>query len=239
MSALSHRLPWHAYLILLRPQRVARRLRQLVAAGVIPEAPTVWQVELGVLRMWLRVFFRSETVGTCADHPVRSTWRARLLRWRPLRGPFLWIERAVAPGDHSGLAQPEWRLIRHLLAAHHDRHQFAYDLAILAATPGALVELREATREVIAEESPRARWLRDLVVYEQYHETLLAGVDRALAGQPLLAPDEEDDPDIGLDAYMRWCLAQPPTPAATYRAWRAGVFPSPLRPRRRSLETAA
>jgi len=228
VSSITDPAPWHAHLILLRPRRVARRLQQLVAAGVIDRAPSLWQIELGVLRMWLRVFFRSDTVGTCTDHPVRSTWRARLLANRILRGPFLFFERAVAPFDHSGLAQPEWRLIRHLLAAHHDRHQFSYDLEILKATPGALQELRAKTLEVIAEDTARARWLRDLVVFERYHENLLVSVDRALAHQPLVTPDEADDPDIGFDAYIRWCLAQPATPSATFAAWRSGQFPRPL-----------
>ena len=240
MSLLTERVPWHAWLILLRPRRVGRRLRQLAAAGVIEHVPNLWQIELGVLRMWLRVVFRSDTVGTCADHPVRDTWRARLLQFRPLRGPFLVFARAVAPFDHSGLAQPEWRLIRHLLAAHHDKHQFSYDLEILKATPGALEEVRRRALEVIAEDSPRAHWLRDLVVFERYHENLLASVDAALADEPLVDPEEADNPDIGFDAYIRWCLAQPPTLPATLRAWRAGAFPAPILPRPiASLQDAA
>ncbi len=227
---IDERVPWHAWPLLLRPRRIRRRLRQLVAAGVIERAPNLWQVELGVLRMWLRVFFRSDTVGTCAHHPVRRTWRARLLRWRLLRGPFLAWERAVAPLDHSGLAQPEWRLVRHLLAAHHDQHAFAYDLEILKGTPGALEEVEAKAREVIAEETRRARWLRDLVVFDRYHESLLESVARARAGLPLVTADEADDPDIAFDAYARWCLAQPPTPRATFAAWRAGAFPAPLLP---------
>ena len=221
-------IPWHSYLVVYRPRRILARLAQLVSAGVITRAPTVWQLELGVLRMWGRVLFRSGTVGTCTDHPVRSTWRARILQYRLIRGLFLFWERAIAPLDHSGLIASDERLIRHLLAAHHDQHQFAYDLELLRATPGALTDLRARTRAVIAGETRRARWLQDLCVYERYHENLLEAVDAALAGEPLVGDDEVDDPDIGFTAYMRWCCAQPPALTVTWRAWRAGAFPAPL-----------
>jgi hypothetical protein len=216
---------WHARLVLLRPRRVVARLDQLVAAGVIPRAPNLWQIQLGVLRMWHRMVFRSDTVGTCSEHPVRSTWRARLLQWRLFRGPCLIAERAIAPFDHSGLTQPSWRMVRHLLGAHHDASEFAYDLEILKADPLALEEVRARAAEVVAGRSSRARWLADLCVYERYHEALLAATERALAGEPLLGPAERDDPDIGFPAYIRWCLAQPETPRATWIAWRAGDFP--------------
>jgi len=226
------RITWHSRLILLRPHEVVTRLHQLREAGVLRDLPTLWQVELGVLRMWHRVVFRSETVGTCAAHPVRSTFRARLLANRLLRGPFLLWERAIAPMDHSGLAQPSWRMIRHLLGAHHDRHQFSYDLSILSATPGALEEVAEQARKVIAGGTSRARWLRDLVVFEGYHEALLESAEAAIGGQTLLDSDEIDNPDVSFEAYMRWCLAQPATPRDTLRAWREHTFPAPPLSRR-------
>jgi hypothetical protein len=199
-----------------------------VHTGVLPRAPCIWQVELGVLRMWLRVVFRPETIGTCQDHPVRTSWRARLLRFRFLRGPFLVWERAIAPFDHSGLCSPTWRIVRHLLAAHHDQHQFAYDLQMLQGTPEVLQEIRVRALEVVEEGTPHARWLRDLVVFQGYHEQLVAAVEDAQAGRPLVAPHEADNPDIGFDAYIRWCLAQPETPLATWNAWRSGAFPRPV-----------
>jgi hypothetical protein len=219
---------WHSRLILLRPHAVITRLRQLREVGSIGRLPTLWQIELGVLRMWHRIIFRSETIGTCADHAIRDTRRARLLANRLIRGPFLLWERAIAPLDHSGLSQPPWRMIRHLLGAHHDRNQFSYDLSILSATPGALQEVADKARSVIAEKTPRALWLRDLVVYEGYHEALLEAVEAAMAGRKLVNPDEANNPDITFDAYMRWCLAQPATPTATWRAWRQHAFPAPL-----------
>lgn len=225
------RVSWHARLLLLWPRRIDAHLHRLVDAGLIAGAPTMWQMELAVLRMWHRVLFRGDTVGTCTAHPARRTWRARILRFRPLRFPFLVWERAVAPLDHSGLAQPSWRLMRHLLGAHHDERQFAYDLEILKAQPGALEEVRDRARAVVEGTDPRATWLRDLVVYERYHENLLAGVEEVLAGESLVDPAEVDDPDITLDATIRWCLAQPATPGDTWRLWRSGAFPRQVLPR--------
>jgi len=128
-------------------------------------------------------------------------------------------------------------MVRHLLGAHHDANQFAYDLEILRANPVALEEVRVRAAEVVEGKTPRARWLADLCVYEHYHQDLLAATERALAGEWLVAPDERDDPDIGFSAYIRWCLAQPKTPRATWKAWRAGDFPRALRPT--SLSTSS
>ena len=81
------RVTWHARLVLLWPRRIDDHLAALVEAGTLQRRPTLWQVELAVLRMWHRVVFRGDTVGTCTAHPVRRTWRARLLQWRPIRWP--------------------------------------------------------------------------------------------------------------------------------------------------------
>lgn len=209
------RYPWHAWLLLIHPARVEEHLRGLVEAGVIEEAPTLWQVELGVLRMWHRVLFRPETIGTCAEQPVRSTLRARLLHKRPLRFPFLLKERAIAPLDHSGLTQPAWRMKRHLLAAHHDHNQAAYDLEILSAHPEHLQELLADARAIRDGSHPRAEWLKDLCVYEGYHATLTAAIERTLQGELPLDEAELDDPDISFRAWVRWCCAQPAAPAAS------------------------
>jgi hypothetical protein len=214
--------PWYVHLVLIRPRLVAENLERVRAAGIVERVPSVWQICVGVLRMWHRIVFRSATVGTCAAHPVRPTWRARLLHFRPLRFPFLLAERAVFPLDLSGLASTPDRLISHLLGAHHDGNQFTYDLRILACAPGKLEELRARARAVVEHDDARGRWLRDLTVYERYHENLLAAVERAIAGDVALPDDEARDPDIAFDAYLAWCAAQPETPAATWRAWRRG-----------------
>lgn len=216
--------PWYVSLILLRPRRVLANLDRLRAAG--GPAPNQWQLCLAVLRMWHRILFRSDTIGTSRAGRPRATWRARALSHRALRLPFLLAEGAVVPLDLTGLASSPERLIRHLLGAHHDDRQFAFDLEILALHDR-LPDLERAVRAVVLGDTPRTRWLRDLAVFDGYHESLLAAVGRALAGQPILEGAEADDPDVSFAATMRWCARQPPTPAATLRALVAGRFPEP------------
>jgi hypothetical protein len=212
---------------LLDPDRVAGRLARVESSGLVPRTPNLWQIALGVARMAHRLAFRTETVGTCREQAVRPTWRARALRWRALRLPFLLAERAVAPLDLSGLVSSRERILRHLLAAHHDGQQFAYDLQMLSIDPGALDELVARARAVVSGEDPRAAWLRDLVVFEGYHESLLAAAEKARAGA--LSPPEPDasDPDISFLAYLGWCSAQPATPRATWDAIRRRAFTLP------------
>ena len=199
--------------------KVSATLARLVASGFIEEAPTRWQITLGVARMWHRIVFRANTVGTSTAHARRPGWRATLLSWRAIRLPFLLSGRAIAPWDLSGLRSHPDFLVRHLLRAHHDGWQFIYDLQILSAQPERLIELREKATAIIDGTDPRADWWRDLVVFEGYHEALLAAVNRVVAGE-LDPPVGADDPDISLRAYLRWCARQPKTPSQTLRSWR-------------------
>ena len=215
--------PWHRW-VLLYPRRIEHNLRCAQEAGLVEAVPNLWQITLGVLRMWHRLLFRPETIGTSRHDAARATWRAQLLRRRPVRFPFLWMERAVAPLDFSGLASPPERIIRHLLGAHHDANQFAYDLELLSCHEGKLEDLLDQARRVAREDTPRSRWLRDLTVFEGYHERLLAAVERAVENGVALSDADRDDPDISLSAYLRWCARQPRTPAETWAARRIGVY---------------
>lgn len=216
------RQPLWAHLLLLSPERIVENLDRVRRAGLVERTPNLWQLGLGVMRMWHRMVFRSDTIGTSTVHPVRPNPRARLLQYRPLRFPFLLAAGAVAPLDLTGLASSPDRLIRHLLGAHHDGEQFVFDLEILSCYPGKLEELAAAVRLVVERDTARHRWLRDLTVYERYHENLLAAVERALAGELQVAAEHAGDPDISFAAYLRWCAARPETPAATWQAWRRG-----------------
>lgn len=221
-DARPSRVPWHAYLVLLRPSRIAQALDAVRAARIVDAVPTLFQIELGVLRMWHRILFRPETIGMAASHPVRDDRWARLLERRWLRGPFLLREGAIAPWDLSGLLSTPERLMTHMLGTHHDGLQFVYDLQILSAYPGRTEELRDRARAVVEHDTPHARRLRNLCVYEQYHERLLEVVERALADGITLPPEQADDPDISFLAYLRWCARQPATPREAWRAWRSG-----------------
>jgi hypothetical protein len=221
-SETTDQATWHASLLLTRPKQVKIRLNQLVGCGVIDRAPTLWQLELGVMRMWHRVIFRSDSIGTSSTHEVRDGWRARILNNRVIRGPLLLLEGAIAPWDHTGLASSSKRVMKHLLAAHHDGHQFDYDLSILKADPGALKLLRSQILAVIQSDSRRHLWLKDLAVYKGYHEALLEAVNRYLSPSPLLKGEDSDDPDITFEGFIQWCLQQPKSPMETWRAWRTG-----------------
>ncbi len=171
-----------AALVLLRPARIRAHLELVRASGRHGAVPNAWQLALGVVRMWVRLATRPETVGTSSA--------------------------AVRPG----------------LAAHHDGTQALYDLEILASRPGALGELRAELAAIVDHDTPRGRWLRDLTVFDGYHEHLLALVDDARAGRFGYDADDARDPDVSFSAYLAWCAAQPPTPAATLAALRAGAL---------------
>lgn len=211
-----------------RRRAIAAALERVARSGLHAATPNLWQIQLGVLRMQHRVLFRSETIGTCETAAVRASWRARLLQWRPLRFPFLLAERAIAPLDYSGLASPPARVLRHLLGAHHDGWQLVYDLEMLeAAHPGWLERVRDAARDVVLGRDPRAPWLRDLCVFEGYHEQLLEAATRALAGELTLPEPDASDPDITFRAYLAWCARQPATPAETLALWARGRYTIP------------
>ncbi|MCB9662268.1 MAG: hypothetical protein R3B40_20680 [Polyangiales bacterium] len=212
------------YPILFRPAIIEERLDQIRRAGLAPDVPNAWQVSLGVLRMWHRVFFRPESIGMSKSHAVRPTLRAKLLAPRPMRFPFLLRERAVAPLDFSGLLSSPERVVRHVLGAHHDGVQFVYDLQILSVHPGMLEEALREARDVVSGASPRAPWLRDLTVYEHYHENLLAALERAVKGDFPMPAHQVDDPDISFLAYLAWCARQPQTPRATLDALMNGRY---------------
>lgn len=207
--------------LLVRPRTIESNLDLIRDKKIADDVPNLWQIALGVLRMWHRIIFRSDTIGTSTDLPIRNTRRARLLAWRPMRFPFLVWERAIAPMDLSGLASSRERVIRHLLGAFHDGNGFAYDFPLLYGHDGALDELEERTIAVVEGTDPRADYLRDLVVFEGYHERLLEALRRAKRGDLGLTDEEASDPDISFFAYLKWCASQPATPRASFAAWRA------------------
>lgn len=219
-AAPSPTSPWYVRAFLPGSARIEASLERAQLAGIVQVTPTSSQIARGVLRMVNRLVFRSGTVGTCKDGAVRANLRARLLQYRVIRLPFLVAERAVAPLDLSGLASPPERIIRHLLAAHHDGPQFAYDLELLALWPGKLEELRRAVLDVVHRDTPRSRWLRDLAVFDGYHEHLLAAVESAIAGEPILSRAESTDPDLSFRAYLDWCAGNTEAAGSTADATR-------------------
>jgi hypothetical protein len=228
--------PWYVHALLIDPDRVMANVARMRAANVVDHAPNAWQMSLAVLRLWHRVLFRTETVGTSRD-PVHPTLRAKLLHGRALRLPCLLASRAVIPFDFTGLRSAPSRIVDHLLGAHHDENQFVFDLEILVGH-GALDELRVRVAKILDGSDPRARWLRDLTVHAGYHERLAAAAARG----PTMTSDEARDPDKTLRGLIAWCAMQPTTPSATLAAWREGRFriasPIPASPTRDALLSA-
>jgi hypothetical protein len=214
------RLPAFARLVLLRPRRIRFNLDRVREAGVVPRVPNSWQIFLGIARMANRLVRHPEAVGTSWTAPMRTNWRAKLLRWRPLRFPFLLWEGSVVPLDLSGLGSSPERLTRHLLGTYHPGDAAVYDLELLQVHPRALEEARRRCLEVVRNDTRRSRWLRDLCVYTGYHEELLAALDRALAGDFRFRPDPHSDTTLA--GYLAWCASRPATPAESWRAWRRG-----------------
>lgn len=214
------------YALLWRPNLVARRLDQLAARGV--DVPNLWQLWLGSLYMAHRVATRPETIGVSETDRVRQTARARLLRIRPLRAPFL-LGRRVNPLDTSGLGSSPAHLARHVLGAYHPGGNATYDLQILGLEGrGALEALRTDVAAVVDGTHPNAAFLRDLVVYEGYHEALLARLDGWLASTGEPADLDHAHADTTLTGFLAWCRRQPATPRATLRAaLRGGLDFSP------------
>ncbi len=207
-----------------RPRRIEARVDALYRAGTIDVRPTLWQLWLGVAYMWHRATFRPETIGL-STAPVRETRRARVFRWRPARAVFLFDVLGLSGGprvnplDHTGLGSSVDHVIRHLLGAHHDADDFHFDLALIAHEPGVLESLRDRVQRIVDESDPDAVFLKDLCVYEGYHEALLSGIDAWLAGDLEL---DGTNPDATLTAFLRWCAAQPDSLRATLRLARQG-----------------
>lgn len=215
-------VPLPYYLLLWAPGRIQRRLAALEAHGAIDRAPSLYQVWMGVLYMWTRVVLRPSSIGLATDEPVRDTPGARRLRNRLHRLPAILRARAVNPLDQVGLGSSTAHVIRHLTGAYHPGDNALYDLQILDVEPGALDTLRARVAAIVDGTHPDAELLRDLCVYEGYHERLLDMVDRWIEDGADGA--RIDNPDTTLRAFMQWCAAAPPSPGATWRAVRGGHF---------------
>lgn len=209
-------------LLLLQPAVIARNLERGVELGLFARSPSTWQLGQGVLRMLHRMVTRPQSVGLSVDSPPRRELGARLMRFRPVRGPVLLAIGAVRPWDLTGLLSGRDGLIRHLVGTHHDRRQFAYDLEILRLYPAGLETLLEETRTIVEGTHPRAALYRATCVYEGYHERLLEAVRGALKGDGAevgLEPEERGDPDLSFDAFLVWCAAQPNTVRGAVESW--------------------
>ena len=217
------KFPWYSYVILVTPARVYRHLEYALDKGYCAVRPTPWQLGLGVLRMWYRLFFHPETIGLSSVDPIRDNWRARLFASRIMRFPFFLANRCIAPFDYTGLRQSPARLIRHVIGTHHEGKQPVYDFQILDAY-GALDRLYYETQAIVGGTHPKHEWFKDLCVYENYHHKLLCRIKAWQAGEDQLTDADHKNPDLTFTGLLSWCVEQPESPMETYRAWRSGKF---------------
>ncbi len=177
--------------------------------------PNLWQVRLGTLKMIHRVLFNSSTIGLCTTDVPRRNLRARLLSNRLIRFPFLVKEQAITPLDLTGFCSSPETIINHLLTAHHDGVQFIYDFQLLELYDGALEQLHRRVSHIVENSNARARWLRDLTVFENYHESLLNASAQYISGQFSLAHKDTNNPDISFHAFLSWLTSLPDSPKST------------------------
>jgi hypothetical protein len=218
---MAESIPLFYRALLRHPERVLWHVDKLYEAGRIDKKPNLWQVSMGVFYMVHRILFRSETIGV-DESPVRSTIGARLLRYRPLRFPFLLLTGSVDPIDLTGLAGTVEQKLTHLVGAYHPGDNALYDLECIAFDQEAIRKLQKDVESIVAEKTLRGRFLKDLTVYEGYHERLLSLVERALRNDYAPAADHVDHPDTTLRGFVRWCAAQEETPEKTLEALRQG-----------------
>ncbi len=220
-SVMTMPLGWLVRFVLRNPERVEWHLDRLYELGRIDVKPNLWQVSLGVGYMLHRMVFRPATIGLDVS-PVRRTWRARLWQYRPLRFPFLLWKKAIVPTDLTGLSSSNEQKHTHLVGAYHPGDNALYDLECMSWDPHSIMELRRDVVEIIAGQTSRSELLKDLTVYEGYHERLLHLIDRAIAGDFEPVPEKTNHPDTTLRGFLHWCAAQPGTPEATFGAMVGG-----------------
>ncbi len=213
------------YAVLWRPDRLVDNLRMLYLRGHTEGVPNLWQVFQGTWFYWYRYFFRSGTVGLDTQHQVRDTFLAKMLQNKALRTPVLFAWGATGPRlDITGLAVPVDYKVRHLIGAYHPGDNAVYDLQYVDCFPGKLEELRDWVVKVLDEDTPGHRFVKDLNIYEHYHERLLWQVQEALEGRFSVAAENAHNPDTSTTVHVRWCLNAPATPEETAEAIAQGTY---------------
>lgn len=205
------------HLLLHNPKLLQKNLRLLKERGHIREIPTLWQVFQGMAQQWWYTVNNLETLGHDFENPIRDSIGAKLLQPHAMRFLPLMIEGAINPADRTGLALTPERKMRHILGTHHPPETVIYDLQLLDCYPGALDTLRAKLVAIIEGDDFKSRWLKDLVVYEGYHESILPTVDRAIAGDFSVSLPPRPGDDFTVGSFAERCLACPPKPDGTIR----------------------
>jgi len=153
---------------------LAQRLEPFVAAGLIEEVPTRFQVLQGELEMWPAVLSTEVTAEEFYQRPWGHPW---------LRQPQIFLRVGL---DHlrigTGMGSRLDSVIKHLHLTYH-RGMPAWDLQVVQTHPGGLEILRSRT-EALLEGRPDARG------------------DRAVARRILADPDAYHRQFLGDDGWI-------------------------------------
>jgi len=130
------------------------RLAPFIAAGLMPQLPTPWQVTQGSFAMapWV--------IST--DVTDETAYRRRLLAHPVVRQPLLLSRIGL---DHfamgSGLRSRLGSVVQHLILTHHSGFPL-FDLQLVQTHPDGLTVLRAAIEDVLCDATPSARRTRRL-----------------------------------------------------------------------------
>lgn len=213
-------IPWFYYLLLHDPRQLQKNLHLLKERGHIQEIPSLWQVVLGISHMWHFTVANVDAIGTSQEAPVRDNPRARLLKNQFIRFFALMAEGSINPLDRTGLALSPKRKMRHVLGTFHATGEMAqtviYDLQLLDCYPGALKTLGQRLEKLLKQPDARDEWIKDMAVYQGYHEDLVPVVKRCLKGDfSVNVPTQREGDDYTVTSFVERCLGFPPTPQAT------------------------
>jgi hypothetical protein len=193
---------------------LAERIRPFLDAGLVPEAPTRWQVLQGELQMWPWVLGDDVT----EESRYRPFWGHPVVR-QPLLAARIGVDH-VAVG--VGLAVDRDAIIRHLQLTYHHGLP-VWDLQVLVTHTDGLAALRASTESLLRRDTRDARITgrladRLLVDPDAYHRRFLGAdgwIARAEAGEWPSAAEEGSgmpDPFFRLTSFLTWCLQFPETP---------------------------
>ncbi len=213
-------IPWVYYLLLHNPRLLQKNLGLLKERGHIQEIPTLWQVVQGISHMWRFTVANVDAIGTSQEAPVRDNPRAHLLKNQFIRFFALMAEGSINPLDRTGLALTPKRKMRLVLVTFHATGEMAqtviYDLQLLDCYPGALKTLGQRLEKLLKQPDARDEWIKDMAVYEGYHEDLVPVVKRCLKGDFVVhVPTQREGDDYTVTSFVERCLGFPPTPAET------------------------
>jgi len=221
---------WRTVHTLLDAQERNDRYARLQAAGQAGPRPTDWQLMLGASHMMMGYILPSN-VEFYEAYELPHWW-SQLIRV---------LDEPSAMMDPIGLAISRDMVISHLVQVVHS--SAGYDVALLMMFDDGIDELKRQLQLLCAGEHPRQEALDAIVERPEYHQRLLAAVERFEADpvrewrvDTFEAPEGcHELYDWGIETFgsparlFEYCRRLPETPSATAAAWFRGqvAIPTP------------